>query len=78
MASRFGEEIKGEVKKIWTSSANKHSLCRSLPSFRPWIFGLQWIRRARGSISRAKRSGERGKPWRVPCSMGKGSERNPE
>lgn len=76
MASRFGEKIKGEVKKRRTLSANKHNLFWWPLISKPWMFGLERIRRARGSIARAKGSGERGQPWCVPRSMGKGSKRS--
>lgn len=75
---RFGADVRGEVRKIKTSSGNMHNLCWWPPNSRPLMLTFVRINCARGSIARAKSSEDSGQPCLVPLSIFMGSEQNPE
>lgn len=63
---RFGIETIGSVRNIRTSSVYKPSLNSWSPFVYPLISGSRLIERARGSMARANKSGDRGHPCLVP------------
>lgn len=77
VVSKLGRETIWSGRSISTLSAYKISLNSSSPFSHPLMSVFVMIALANGSIARAKTSGDRGQPWRVPLLREKYSEEQP-